>query len=455
MQFITKIRGYIVRHVWEADLSNLPHWHAYLVGAMRISFLVLRDTFFDGQLTLRAMSLVYTTLLSIVPLIAVAISVLKGFGVHEQVEPVLFSFLQPLGDEGEKIANNIMGFVNKIDSGLLGTLGLALLIYIVISMMHKIEYAFNYTWHVGEQRSFAKRFSDYLSVIIFGPVLIFTAMMIIASVTDSALYQKLLVMPVLGWLIGMFNFLVPYLLIVVAFTLVYIFMPNTRVRLKSAIVGAVAAGALWQAASVLFATFISNANYTAIYSAFATLFFFMIWLYLGWSILLIGASIAFYVQNPEYRSREHRALMLSNRMKEKLALMIMANVARHLYRMTSAWTLQGMARQFNIATESLTPIIDALIQAGLLVRADADEPYYMPALAPENISMEMIFAAIREAGEDDIINLRRLPSDKDVDAFYVQSHSKISDILHKTSLKALVSGDDTDLELGSFSNRSE
>jgi len=433
MDFIRVSLRKLDQLVWGADTRNLPVWQSRSMGAARIAYLAIRDLFFDGQLSLRAMSLVYTTLLSLVPLIAVSVSVLKGFGAHHQIEPILKNLLTPLGERGTEITNTIIQFVEGINSGLLGSLGLAFLFYTVISLMQKIEKAFNFTWRVSEERSFARRFSDYLSVILIGPVLMFSAMGITASVTSSTLYQKLSSYVVLSFMFGVVSHLLPYLLIIIAFTMIYIFVPNTRVLFRSAFVGALVAGITWQTVGWMFASFVSSANYTAIYSAFAALFFFMIWLYISWSILLTGANIAFYFQNPEYRTRLRLELKLSNRMKEKLALAVMAQVATQYYNRTAPWTLNALAHRLNIAAESLHSIIHCLVEQKLLLRTDAEPSGYIPAQAPETIQVSDILRTVREAEEDEIINLGRIPHSTEVEnLFELYQNAAIKAMEHKT-----------------------
>ncbi len=283
----------IVRALWGKDTESLPRWKAWPIVVLRVVFAVARDVL-AGNLTLHAMSLVYTTLLSFVPLLALSFSVLKGFGVHNQVEPILLRLLEPLGEKGQEIAALVIGFVDNIKVGVLGAVGLALLFYTVVSLMQKIESAFNDTWRISETRPLARRFSDYLSVLLIGPVLIFSAVGITASLTSNALFESLTAVEPLGTLIEIAGGLTPFLLVGGAFTFIYIFMPNTRVRLRSALLGGFVAGILWVTAGWGFATFVANSgNYAAIYSAFATLILFLIWLYLNWLILLVGSSICF------------------------------------------------------------------------------------------------------------------------------------------------------------------
>lgn len=431
-------RQYLRRHIWDSELTNLPRWQVRLVGTLRICYLILRDVFFDSQLTMQAMSLVYTTLLALVPLIAVSVSVLKGFGVYNQIEPLLLDILEPLGDRGVEISHTITQFVNNINSGLLGSFGLALLLYSVVSLMQKIEQAFNHTWRVSEERSWAQRFSDYLSVILIGPVLVFTAMGLTASLSNTALYQRLVDIAVFALLVDMVSYVLPFILVILAFSLIYIFIPNTRVQFRSALVGATIAGVMWQVVGWLFTWFVATANYTQIYSAFATLFFFMIWLYVSWSILLVGASIAFYYQHPEQRIRKRLNLQLSNRMKEWLALAIMAQAARRFYEHQPPLRLVELSQQLNIELDLLHPLVTTLQNRDLLVRTDTDPHGYVPAQAPEALTLLTIIDAVRQSEEDEILNLQRLPKDAVVAHYFDIYQDVAAQALTNATLKDLV-----------------
>ncbi|MDH3802623.1 MAG: YihY family inner membrane protein, partial [Deltaproteobacteria bacterium] len=245
MTKMNRVETVFRKNVWEVELSSLPWWKALLIRVLRVFYVVIRDLL-EGQLTLRAMSLVYTTLLAMVPLLAVSFSVLKGFGVHNQIEPLLLNFLRPLGERGVEVTSRIIGFVDSVKAGILGSIGFALLIYTVISLIQKIERACNDTWHVNRSRPLSQKFSDYLSVILIGPVLVFSALGITASVMSTAVVQKMVAIKVFGSLMELATKLVPYLLVIAAFTFVYIFVPNTRVRFRSALTGGLVAGVLWE-----------------------------------------------------------------------------------------------------------------------------------------------------------------------------------------------------------------
>ena len=362
---ISKIGSIIHQTLWTLDLTKFPAWQAAIIRLLRILEATARDLS-SGMTTLRAMSLVYTTLLSLVPLLAVSFSLLKGFGVHNQIEPMLLTLLTPLGDKGVELTQQIIGFVDNIKVGVLGTLGLALLIYTVISLIQKIEQAFNATWKIGDVRPLSQRFSNYLSVVMVGPILVFTALGITAAISSSTIILSLSEIEPLGTTLHLIGKLLPYLLIIIAFTFIYTLIPNTRVKVRSAFTGAMIAGILWEVTGWLFANFVANsANYTAIYSGFAILMIFMIWLYLSWLILLIGATIAYYHQHPEQAAFLHKSELTARR-KTEFALLAMLHIGRHFAQQKTAWRLQKLAQKVGATEEQLKSVMNALQESRLI-----------------------------------------------------------------------------------------
>jgi len=424
--------------IWDTAPDKLHPALRPFITALRIAQLLVRDLL-DGQLTLRSMSLVYTTLLAMVPLLALSFSVLKGFGVHNQLEPIMLNLFAPLGERGIEITNRIIVFVDNIKVGVLGSLGLGLLVYTVISLLQKIERAFNYAWRVSENRPMAQRFSDYLSVILIGPVLVFSALGITASVSSLALVKEAAEIEAIGSLIKVLGKIVPYVLIITAFTFIYVFVPNTKVKLKSALVGGVVSGVLWETTGWGFATFVvSSTRYTAIYSAFATLIMFMIWLYLSWLILLIGSSVAFYHQHPEHRNLRSRILRLSNRMREKVSLLIMTLIGKRHYNNEAALTVEALSEQLNIGVEACELLIRNLVAAGLLVQTADEQPTYVPAQSTETLKLTRLLAAVRRAEESSSLKLELLPQEPGADDLYAEIESAIDGVLGERTLRDLI-----------------
>ncbi|MDH5612690.1 MAG: YihY/virulence factor BrkB family protein [Gammaproteobacteria bacterium] len=439
---LSHIKNRIHAVLWEVKLEQLPRWQRHIIKLLRIFQAVIRDLS-DGLPTLRAMSLVYTTLLSMVPLLAVIFSMLKGFGLHNQIEPVLLQMLAPLGEQGVRIAKQIILFVDNIDVGLLGVMGIALLFYTAITLIHKIEHAFNSTWHITEYRALAQRISDYISVIMIGPILIFTALAITAAITSSTLINTLSSIEPFGFIIKTTGSLLPYLLVIAAFTVVYILVPNTKVNFRSALTGAVIAGGLWETTGWLFASSVANSsNYTVVYSSFAILVIFMIWLYLSWLILLIGASIAYYHQHPDKIPAEQNLTHLSNRMKERIALLAMYHIGKNFHENKTPWTSIELSDVLNISSEALSDVLHTMECDRLLIRHQDRDISYLPGQSLENILVIRILESVRNHSDISCKNTDFIHSEKTVDDLMAAIDSSIGKAINNLSLRELISSSD-------------
>jgi membrane protein len=427
----------VERTIWETPLNSLPRWHAALLRLTRLALVLTRDLV-SGQLTLRAMSLVYTTLLSIVPLLALSFSVLKAFGVHNQIAPALLRLLAPLGSQGDEITGYIIEFVERMNVGVLGSVGFALLLYTAISLVQKIEESFNFIWHIGELRSMSERFSRYLSVLLVGPILVFSALGVTAAVTSMDLVQVILATRPLGWLVYSIGQLLPYLLVIAAFTFIYIFVPNTRVRFWPALAGGIVGGLLWQTGGWAFATFVAaSSRYSAIYAGFAILVLFMIWLYLSWLILLFGAAVVFYTQHPEYILAQGGEPRLSNRMRERLALAVMGLIAGSYAGGSPSWSLQRLAHQLNVPSHAVRAVLEALEQGGMLIQTSSDPATFLPARDLAGISVAALLRSVRSAGEDRFLNPAALPVSPAVEAALERLERSLDGSLEEFSVASL------------------
>ncbi|HEX4895453.1 MAG TPA: YihY/virulence factor BrkB family protein [Solimonas sp.] len=382
--------------LWDLDAGRAGSGRAVRLG--RYVFVLGRDLI-EGQLNMRAMGLVYTTLLSIVPLLALAFSVLKALGVHNSLEPVLLELLRPLGPQASTLTDNIIDFVEHVQVGVLGSLGVALLFYTALSMIRKVEESFNFIWRVERIRPLSQRLGEYFAVLTVGPVLVFAAIGITASVLNSSVMARIAAIEPFGLLIYMGTRLLPYLLIVAAFSFLYSFVPNTRVKTRAAAVGGLLAGVLWQTGSLAFASFVASASdYNAIYSGFAIFIFLLIWLYVGWLILLIGCQLAFYVQHPEHLKQHKTPATLSGRQLEYLALMIMALTGRRFLDGEPGYTEEELSLALNAEPEHVARVADNLIFQGLLTEAGAQRTQLVPAVDLESLSMARLWRLARAAG---------------------------------------------------------
>ncbi|WP_375177385.1 YihY/virulence factor BrkB family protein [Marinobacter mobilis] len=388
--------------------ESRPWTWLYRVG--RVTYALIRDLL-SGNLALHAMSLVYTTLLSIVPLLALSFSVLKAMGVHEKLEPLLFQFFEPMGAQGVELGERILGFVDNMKVGVLGSVGLALLVYTVISLVQKIERSFNVIWRVPQMRSMAQRFSNYLSVIMVGPLLMAAAIGLTATILSSSFVVKLMEIEPFGSAIVTVSRLMPFFLVVGAFTFVYIFMPNTRVKLHYALIGGLIAGITWQAAGFLFASFVAgSAQYAAIYSSFAIGIILLIWVYVNWMILLLGASITYYLQNPGAISK-HAKVQVSPELQEHVSLVLMWLVAKPFSKGQPAPQQEALEAQLRIPAEITRAASDKLIKAGLLILAGESGDLLVPGRSLDTITIQDILQTSRRDDERIVTRLPRVLPD--------------------------------------------
>jgi membrane protein len=435
---LTEIQESLSQLLWDTDLNKANKFHAFLIRLLRILYAATRDLS-SGLPQLRAMSLVYTTLLSIVPLLAVSFSVLKGFGAHNQLEPVLTGLLEPLGEKGLQISHQIISFVDNMKVGVLGSIGLLLLIYTVLSLVKKIESAFNYTWRLTISRNILQRFSNYLSVILIGPILLFTAAGINTSFNSSAVVDKIAAIEPFGTMLLLFGGLLPYILTIITFTLIYILIPNTKVQLRSALFGAVIATILWEIVGILFTAFIVNStNYTAIYSTFAILIIFMIWIYISWLIVLTGSTISYYHQNPDRISKQSQIMRLSCRLREKLALTVMQLIAVNFHNNKSPWSLQSLSIETKISEQALMIIIPALLSSRLITTTGEDNQYYLPNQSLENITVAMVLDAARSAEETQHLRPETVNTPPQVEDTINCLEKAISESVNNKTLKDLI-----------------
>jgi membrane protein len=383
--------------IWKTNIKSQPLWKRFIISVCRFIYLIANDLA-NGQLNLRAMSLVFTTILSFVPLIAVSFSVLKAFGVHNQIEPALLNLFSHLGDKAPELTNNIIGFVDNVKVGLLGVLGIAFLFYSVISLLTKVEEAFNYTWRIHKTRTLTERFSSYLSVLMVGPILVLLAMGTTATLLNNSVTQSLASVEPFGVLLEFVTKLIPYVLIIFAFTFVYLFVPNTKVRFIPALTGGVIAGILWQSVGYLFALVIAQSStQAAIYAGFAIIFFFMTWLYLNWLILLVGSSVAFYGQYPEYLMAKNQAVLLNNHDREHIALNVLLMVGASFYDRKSPISVEAIVDNLSCPKQSVEEALQCYEAAGILHSVDESSSSYLPATPLEDLTVSEAYSAIRHS----------------------------------------------------------
>jgi membrane protein len=372
------------------------------IRALRLLVAVLRDLA-TGHLALRATGLVYVTILSLVPAIAVSLSILKALGVHRDLAPLLATWLQPLGSEGGRVAAGVVAFVERAEGNLLGGVGAVLLLLTTLSMARRVEASLNFVWRVDRPRNLVRRLSDYLAVLLVVPVAIVAVVALGAALVDAEAMRSLAGtvsdLPAAAPLAGLWRQATPYLLVSAAFAFVYWFVPNTRVQPLAALAGGVIGGVLWAATGAVFARFVViSAQTVSIYATFAIAIFTLLWLQLCWLILLVGAEVAFYLQYPDYLRLGYRSHAPGAGDTEALALATMLRVARAA-RSPRGPTPTDVAEELRLPAIVLAPVLGRLEAAGLLMRTDDDE--LRPAREPAAIPARAVVSAVRDPGLGD------------------------------------------------------
>jgi membrane protein len=330
---------------------------ALWLRAARYPYALLRDLL-RGQLNLHAMGLVYASLLSIIPLVALSFSILKALDAEDMLRPMVHEFLRPMGGAADQFTDQVMSFARRVHGGLLGSVGFGLLIWTLLGTMRKVEDGFNFVWHIDVPRSFARRSAEYVTLLLAVPLLLAAL---------AAFSRLTALLPLLGRLQAWSLRLAPYFVICLLMTALYVVIPNTRVRLRPALYGGVTAGILWAAVGRLFTLFVLySARLTLVYAGFAIMIAALLWTYLGWTILLLGAQVSFYVQNPSFLRAGLREPRLSGAETERLALGIMFLVAERARDGGRAFTIEEMSMRLEFPGSVVTRSATALARAGYL-----------------------------------------------------------------------------------------
>jgi membrane protein len=369
-----------------------PPWGAAL-RLMRYPAALVRD-WLHGEIGVRAMSLAYTTLLSIVPLMVFSFSILKGLGAHGDLRFILDEFFRPLGGAATQLTESVLQFVTNMRGILFGSIGLAFLIYTVISTVQKVEASFNFVWRVEHPRSFARRFAEYLSVMILGPILLAVALGLLASAQNSPFALWVDAIAPLAWIFNAARQILPYVIVTAVFTIMYTFIPNTKVEFRAALIGGVTSGIIWALVGKAFTAFIVySSSLVVVYTGFAIVLTTLIWVYLSWLILLIGAQLSFYLQFPQYLRHGQEPIELTGRDREQLALSVMYFIGRDYAAGKSYATARALAAELDVPSMAIAPILDCLQEAGLIVTTEQGQ--IVPGRDLEGIRLAEIVDAVR------------------------------------------------------------
>ena len=419
------------RFLKTADNSSLE---GRLAKFVRFCWLLI-DNFNSHQGVIRASALTYTTILSLIPLLAIAFSVLKGFGVQNALDPLLSQFT---GDSDETVSR-VIAYVNNTNFKSIGAIGLLMLVFTAVTLLSNIEDAFNVIWRVKETRPLKRRFSDYLSVVIIGPILLLVATSMTSTLESQWMVKWLIENTYFGEVILLLFRLIPYFSIWTALTVIYIFIPNTRVKFGSAALGGVIAGTVWQVAQWGYFHFqVGVANYNAIYGTLAALPVFLVWIFTSWLIVLFGVEIVSAHQHHFYGFSGKLPSRLGSADCDKLSLALMIQICRHFRAGDPPPGIDSLSDVTGVPADLIEERLERLVTLGFLVVTSGKEPGWMPAREPSEVLVAEIMTALRGEsafGEESSVAIRLAAELID------KQHSEQKSSLDRLTLHDLASAD--------------
>lgn len=393
-----RLRYFFRRRIWEIDEGGLSPCRRFLLRRTQFAILIGRE-FIADRCVLRASALTYVTLLSLVPLFALAFAVLSGLGVQNTLEPLILEKLTVGTDE---LVDEIVTYINNTDATRLGTVGLVTLVMTVVALLSNVESSFNNVWGVKETRPLLRRFADYTSVVLLGPLFLVAAISMTSTLQSQTFVQGLMEEAVVGRFVIFCFRVLPFLAMWAAFIFLYVFMPNIKVRLPAAVIGGIFGGTLWQLAQWFYVNFqVGVARYNAIYGTLAAVPILMVWIYLSWIIVLMGAEVAYVWQNQTIIRREIREEKVNFLSQEMVALTILAAVTAVFERGEKPWGMERIASHLKLPPRLTRTVIDELVHLGYLaeVREEGDEQYhYQPAKPPGKVQVHKVIETFRRSG---------------------------------------------------------
>lgn len=399
------VRRFFARDLWARELTTLPTMRRSVYAATRVMHLTVVN-FVKDRCTWRASALTYISVLSLVPLLALAFSVAKGMGAYETLlQETIIPFLDSTfgevaaagGPEGEPVSqvreaiDTVLGFVQSTNVSRLGILGFLIVGWTVIRLLSSIEHAFNDIWGVQRSRSFSRKLADYFSTVVLVPLLLVAGTGLMGVVRTELVDAPWSASPGVA-LLGSLA------IVWAAFTVAYLFMPNTSVRFSSALLGGVVGGTMWQLFQIAHLKLqMGVANYNAIYSTFAALPIFLVWVQSSWVTVLLGAEAAAAHQNEE----RHGQLVLSRdydlALKEVVALRLAVRVTRAFLAAAPPRTIEGLAADLACPERVVGDVARSLEQAHVLAQLDAGEGEvcYVLAADPATIHLQDVLDALK------------------------------------------------------------
>ena len=396
IRFIT----YDIWRITEQEISGIRRIYIFLVKTIILAF---RD-FKREDLQTKASALTFSTLLAIVPLLAVIVGIASGFGFRDTVRESVYSYFPGQTIELEKAFDFADKYLRMAQGGIIIGIGLALLLYTVINLISTVEGTFNSIWHVKNSRSWRRKITDYLALFIILPTMMTLSSglsLFFTTIKNTWLNEFVFLTPIANT----FLHIAPYAITVLFFTALYVLIPNTKVRFLNALAAGVITGCAFQFFQYVYISGqIWVSKYNAIYGSFAALPLLLLWLQLSWLLCLFGAEITYASQNVKKFSFDRDSRNISRRYKDFLTLLITSLIIKRFEKGEKPYSADELSDENRIPIRLTTDILYLLTELGIIleVRTDTDERivHFQPALDIHQISVGFLWRKIDEYGSE-------------------------------------------------------
>ncbi len=402
---LERLHTFFSQRLWQLPLDDLPRHQAAGVRLVRIFQLAFKG-FREDNCPLRASSLTFYTLLSVVPTAAMAFGIAKGFGFEKLLETQLLEHFPSQQTVVGQIVDFARAMLENTRGGMIAGIGVAVLFWSVIKVLSQIEAAFNRIWQVASARNAVRKLTDYLSIMLICPLLVIMSGSATVFITTQV-QQITARIALLGMFSPLIHFglkLIPYVLIWILFSFVYLAMPNTRVRLGAGLAAGILAGTVYQLTQWGYITFqVGVARQNAIYGSFAALPLFLIWLQLSWLIVLAGAEFAFAIQNASRFEWADAAARLDHRQRQLLRLETAQRIVKGFTEGRTAPTADTLAVELGLPKVLTWGLVDDLVASGLFVYlqpAGSGQAACQPSRDAGHYTIARILEALEARGEN-------------------------------------------------------
>jgi len=407
MNKIKRLQLFFEEDVWKTSLDDKSKKYSFLIRQIRVILVAIRG-FMENRVSLRASALTFYTLLSMVPIAAMGFGVAAGFGFDRKLEEFIVANFKGQEEVMNWIINMSYDVLEGVEGGLLAGIGLVVLIWSVMQVLTNIENSFNAIWQVKKSRSFVRKMSDYLSIMLIGPMLIIlsSTMSVYISTRLETVAQNMEVIQTISPFLESVFRLLPYTLVWLLFTLVYMIMPNTKVNFKYALIAGIIAGTIFQVTQWGYIHFqVGVSTYSAFYGTFAALPLFLAWLQISWLIVLLGAEISYAFQNVQKYEFEAGSLAISNNDKRLISLFLMRSIIKNFQAGNEPLTSSELSDELGVPMRIVRDTLYNLVQANVLnetLTASPRENGYQPAIDVNLIDIRFVLDRLDAVGPDKV-----------------------------------------------------